>query len=202
MNRKFLFLGVGAVAALVALLSLAPGDSTPTASADTITSTFDIVVCDGTTVGAANNPAGCNTAKVGTGDDDGKPEAGEEVEVRTTLKLDTSAPIPATEPFFDLATTVWGAKLIPGNDAATNDGAFTGKIVFSIASNLVALPATSNIDSSTQQPLACYTSVSHLVLSNPGFDIMDAELDDVTEGTVSDVDTDDNGDRQTEGDIF
>ena len=138
-RRRVILVGL-----LLATLSAGQWYSLPAALADISTSTFDLIICDGTSV---SNPPGCSTALVGGGNDnDGNADAGESVEVRAAITFDTTTARPATEPSFDSLVMMWGPALIPGADAAITDGALVGQFQLATQSNLSALGGlTSNV---------------------------------------------------------
>jgi parallel beta-helix repeat protein len=196
-------LAILAIVGLAALLPLAPWPNSPTASADTFSFSFDLILCD---KAGNNNDPQCSDPSAATtsqGDGDGFIEAGESPEVRTKLTLDQS-PSVADEPFFDLANTLFSG-LDPAYGAAIMDGAWTGTMTFSIESNLIA-PSTSNVSGVTGQPPACATGAGTLTAT---FDMFDADLGTGSDaenglgaGIVSEQDLDGDGLRETEEDNF
>jgi len=185
MNRKLLLL-TGVIGLFLLLFALDNGAGrTPKAFADDFSANFDIVLCDGK--GGANDAvcaAPDATANV-IADNDGIPEVGEKVEVRTYFVTGFAAG--AEEATFGLANTIWTGGLAAGAGAPLPDGEEVAEISFSIESNLVN-PLNANVDPFTGQPSVLTKNAATL---SSTFKLYDGDL--ATSPTVSNQDTDRSG---------
>ena len=181
MNRKFTLL-VGMVAVAVALFALSGANiGTPKASADSFSETVDLLLQS--PVGYAGNDANANLIS-----------PGELVDQITTLTRDVT-PGAGDEGYFGVANTVWTGLIPSAALPAANVGDEAGTITFTINSGLTA-PVTSNVSLTTGQPPKCGSGP----IIGDTFVLYAATM--AASPTVSTLDTDDNGFRQTEEDNF
>jgi len=214
MMRKILFTVGGAFLAAIALFAVG---NTLTVKADTRTQSWDEIICiapidlDGggadlcTTINTKNTYVDLGTT--------GTLEVGDHPEMVSNLWIDPllsdnpnySAGPPATadpeEAFFDLATSVWTGGITVEDEALVTDGDQVGEIRFVINSNLTR-PLYNNILTTGQPPVCQYSTNAPGVIPKLGdtFEMYDAELD--FSPSVSQRDTDNDGERQTEEDNF